>query len=265
MKSLFKNLKAIANPYILGKTSRIHVGVLKTTGILGLLAISQVAIAPKVSAQTAPAYCSILYGIDNTGTNFSKIYNVNVTNATYNAATANGGAAASNTVFLSAAAALEASTGRLFYISRDTSLTKTAYWNPVTNTHIQLATTFNAGSTVIRAAFSPSGRLFVATNTTLYEINPTTGAQISSKTLSGVSGANGDMAFDGNNVLFLAADANLYTIDIDNLSASSPANLLATAPAGTTFNSLGFKPDVNCTLLLAVTPQCMKSTPILVA
>jgi uncharacterized repeat protein (TIGR01451 family) len=242
MKDLFKNLKAISH-LDMHKVPRINVGILGTTGILSLLAISQVAITPKVSAQTTPAYCSILYGIDNTGTAFSKIYNVNVTNATYNAATANTGAAASNTAFLSAAVALEPSTGRLFYVSRDTSNTKVAYWNPVNNTHTQLATTFNAGSTVVRAAFSPSGRLFAATSTNLYEINPTTGAQISNKPLSGVSGANGDMAFDGNNVLFLAADANLYTIDIDNLSVSSPANLLATAPSGTQFNSLGFKPD----------------------
>ncbi len=225
---------------------RIHVGIIGTTGILGLFAATQVAIAPKVVAQTTPAYCSILYGIDNTGTTFSKIYNVNVTNATYNAATANSGATATNTAFLSAAAALEASTGRLFYVSRDTTSTKTAYWDPANNTHTQLSTTFNAGSTVVRAAFSPSGRLFVATSTILFEINPTTGAQISSTTLHGVSapsGGNGDMAFDGNNVLFLASDNNLYTIDIDNFSASSPANLLAQAPAGTTFNSLGFKPD----------------------
>ncbi|RUT01784.1 hypothetical protein DSM106972_064070 [Dulcicalothrix desertica PCC 7102] len=241
MKSLFKTLKAIAYSNT-QKASQIHIGILGTTGIMGLLAISQVALMPKVKAQTAP-YCSILYGIDNTGTNFSKIYNVNVANAAYNAATANTGTVATNTLFLSAAAALEPSTGRLFYVSRDISSTKVAYWDPVTNTHTQLAITFNANSTTVRAAFSPSGRLFVATSTTLFEINPITGAQISSKTLSGVSGANGDMAFDGNNVLFLAADANLYTIDIDNLSVSSPANLLATAPAGTQFNSLAFKPD----------------------
>ncbi len=245
MKSLFKNVRSIADTDIHSTAQRIRVGIVGTTGILSLFAGINLAIPPKVAAQTTPAYCSILYGIDNTGTTFSKIYNVDVTNAHYNAATANSGATATNTAFLSAAAALEPSTGRLFYISRDTSGTKIAYWNPVTNTQTQLAQTFNAGSTVVRAAFSPSGRLFVATSNTIFEINPTTGALISSKALSGVAGAlgNGDMAFDGNNILFLASDEYLYTIDIDTLSSASPASLLATAPSGTTFNSLGFKPD----------------------
>ena len=202
-------------------------------------------IAPNFSkpVQAASAYCSILYAIDNTGTTFSKIYNVDVTSAVYSGATANSGAAATNTAFLSAAAAIEPSTGRIFYVSRDISGTRVGYWNPVTNTQTQLSTTFTSSTTVIRAAFSSSGRLFAATSTVLFELNPVTGALMSSKALSGVNGANGDMAFDGNNVLFLAADANLYTIDIDNLSASSPANPLGTAPAGTTFNSLGFKTD----------------------
>ncbi len=224
-----------SNKYLVGR----QIGLACLLPTIGL-------IAPIFSrpVQAAPAYCSNLYAIDNTGTTFSKIYNVDVASTTYNGAKANSGAAATNTNFLTAAAAIEPSTGRIFYISRDTTGTRTAYWDPATNTHTTLGTVFNSGATVVRAAFSPSGRLFAATSSFLFEIDPTTGNLTGTvKALAGVSGLNGDMAFDGNGVLFLAADANLYTIDVDNLSATSPANLLGTAPAGTTFNSLGFKPD----------------------
>ncbi len=211
-----------------------------------LIAILTVQLLPQPArTQTSPpAYCSILYAIDNQTP--GRIYEVNVNTATYNQATANNGTPSTSMLFQSAAAALQPSTGRLFYTSRNTSNTKTAYWDPVTNTHTQLTGSFNSGGTTVRSAFSPSGRLFVATQTVLFELNPTTGAEIRRTTLHGVSapgGGNGDMAFDGNNVLFLASDNFLYTIDIDNFSASSPANLLGTAPSGTTFNSVGFKPD----------------------
>ncbi|WP_172892735.1 DUF11 domain-containing protein [Calothrix sp. NIES-3974] len=196
---------------------------------------------PARTQTSSPAYCGIVYAIDNQSP--GRIYRVNLATATYNQATANNGIPSTSMFFQSAAAALQPSTGRLFYTSRDTSGTRTAYWDPVTNTHTQLTGSFNPGAFTIRSAFSPSGRLFVATQTTLFELNPTTGAEISRSSLFGVTGSNGDMAFDGNNVLFLAADQNVYTIDIDNFSASSPANLLAQAPAGTQFNSLALTPD----------------------
>jgi hypothetical protein len=100
---------------------------------LPIVNLTAQSISSPAQAQTAPSYCSILYAIDNTGAAFSKIYTVDVTNANYNAATANSGVSATNTAFLSAAAAVEPSTGRVFYISRDTTGTKVAYWNPATN------------------------------------------------------------------------------------------------------------------------------------
>ncbi|OUC16020.1 MAG: hypothetical protein B0A82_03940 [Alkalinema sp. CACIAM 70d] len=118
-------------------------------------------------------------------------------------------------------------------------------WDPSTNTNITLSGSFTipAGQVTIRAAFAPNGKLYVATNAGgIYEVNPTDGSQISSMiTLKDSANqplslaGNGDMAFDGNGVLYLFNDANLYTADIN----TQTAYLLSTT-AGATFNSVAF-------------------------
>jgi uncharacterized repeat protein (TIGR01451 family) len=220
---------------------KIFIGLILAVPIATLIA--QGFYAP-ARGQSTPAYCSNLYALDS-GSTSSRISTVNVTTGVYTRAST------SDTLFATAAAAVQTSTGRVFYISRTTTNTRTAYWDPATNTHTQLSSSFNAGNTAVRAAFSPSGRLFVATTTTLYEINPTTGAQIGTPkdlAANGVQddnpsgGGNGDMAFDGNGVLWLVSDSYLYTLDVDNFSPTSPAKLVAQAP-GAVYNSLAFLPD----------------------
>ncbi|MGI0495158.1 beta strand repeat-containing protein [Alkalinema pantanalense CENA528] len=201
---------------------------------MSVVAANYIIATPKVHAE--PAYCSTVYALDSNTT--SRIHTLNQTTGAYTQV----GTVTSG--ILSAANAVQPSTGKMFYVSRSGTI-KTYVWDPSTNTNATLSGSFTipAGEVTIRAAFAPNGKLYVATNTGgIYEVNPTNGSQVGSMiTLKDSANqplalaGNGDMAFDGNGVLYLFNDANLYTADIN----SQTAYLLSTT-AGATFNSVAF-------------------------
>jgi uncharacterized repeat protein (TIGR01451 family) len=206
----------------------------RAMGILGVVAANYIVAVPKVQAE--PAYCSTIYAVDSSTT--SRIHTLNQATGAYTQV-----GTVTNSI-LSAANAVQPSTGKMFYVSRSGAI-KTYVWDPSNNTNTTLSGSFTipTGEVTIRAAFAPNGKLYVATNAgAIYEVNPTNGSQLGSViTLRDSANqalslnGNGDMAFDGNGVLYLFNDANLYTVDL----SSQTAYLLSTTP-GATFNSLAF-------------------------
>ncbi|ANE42757.1 lectin-like domain-containing protein [Deinococcus puniceus] len=181
--------------------------------------------------------CDTLYGIS------ALTNSILVVNPATGAATAIGSTSAQST-----ALAIQPGTNKLYYFTIS-SLIETRVWDSATNTSTLLPNSFLTtapGDQVLRAAFSPTGRLFVTTDnpgtgtiTQLIEVDPATGALISRNPISALPASTGDLVFDGNGTLFITAENRVYTINLTTYVAT----LVSTTPSGTNFVGLAFTAD----------------------
>ena len=138
--------------------------------------------------------------------------------------------------FTTSAIARDPISGRIYYLATNQGTTsqngKVGYYDPATGSNVVLNNT-GVGDNVVRLAFSQSGQLFgIGSNspTTLYSIDPTTGAYTSLGTVKVGSttgpdiGASGDLAIDWDGTLY----ANATTVG----GGSTSLYRLATVPSG---------------------------------
>jgi uncharacterized repeat protein (TIGR01451 family) len=115
--------------------------------------------------------------------------------------------------FESVAMAINPLTGLVFYIERGVANPRVAVFNPTTPAvaHTILGSTaaipLNGVDGVLRASFTPDGRLYAATNSGIfYELNPATGAVLRSFGSNLPLGGSGDFAFSPNGDLYVVAN-----------------------------------------------------------
>jgi uncharacterized repeat protein (TIGR01451 family) len=178
------------------------------------------------------ATCDTLYGI-SASTN-----SILALNPATGAATAIGSTSAQST-----ANAIQPGTNKLYYFTIFSPV-QTRVWDSATNTSTLLPISFPSVGQVLRAAFDPTGRLFITTDDftnppQLIEIDPATGALISSNPITALPSVTGDLVFDGNGTLFATAGNGLYTVNLTTYAAT----LVSTTPSGTNFVGLAFTAD----------------------
>jgi uncharacterized repeat protein (TIGR01451 family) len=159
------------------------------------------------------ANAQVLYGVGNaTLTNASCGPN----NTLYTLSTTTGAATAIATTmqFVSVALAVNPLNGLVFYVEQNVANPRVATFDPtlpLATAHTILANApviplFN-GAGVLRASFSPDGKLYVATNSgVFYELNPSSGAVIRSFNTNLPTGGSGDFAFAPNGDLYVIAN-----------------------------------------------------------
>ncbi|MBW4476493.1 MAG: hypothetical protein KME54_06375 [Tolypothrix brevis GSE-NOS-MK-07-07A] len=260
MKSLFKNLRAIAQP---GGKSIPGISVSLCTSLLTISASVGIGITFNPERSLAGA-CAGVYssrsGVPTASQSQIGYYN-SITKSYVNIATYNSGGNIN-------AIATQPSTGNLFFVNRDTG--RTVVYNPNTGSQTTLTGTLPGDTTtIIGATFNPSGKLYVYySNRTLIEVNPTTGSQTGSTiSISGIPGnndndpgpriTNGDIAIGTDGVLYAVGDTSssggsytsqLYSIAISGTTATATAvngNNLITGVSGAAVNGLAIDPATN--------------------
>jgi uncharacterized repeat protein (TIGR01451 family) len=155
----------------------------------------------------------VLYGVGNTGTATctpsTTIFTVNQTTGASTAIT-------TTMLFESVALAINPLNGLVYYLERNVADARVASFDPATPAvaHTLLGTPaagtgipLSGGSGVLRASFSPDGRLYAATNSGLfYELNVSTGAILRSFQSNLPTGGSGDFAFSPNGDLYVVAN-----------------------------------------------------------
>ncbi|MCV3217353.1 hypothetical protein OGM63_28245 [Plectonema radiosum NIES-515] len=258
MKSLFKNLKAIAQPA--GK-SIPGMSVSLCTSLLTISASVGIGVTFNPERSLAGA-CAGVYssrsGVPTTSQSQIGYYN-SISKSYVNVATYNGGGNIN-------AIASQPSTGNLFFVNRLTG--KTVVYDVNTGSQTTLTGTLPAPTTtIIGATFDSSGKLYVYySNRTLIEVNPATGSQTGSTiAISGIPGnndsasrtTNGDIAIGTDGVLYAVGDTSsnagsytsqLYSIAVSGTTATAtPVNgsNLITGVSGAAVNGLAIDPSTN--------------------
>ena len=136
--------------------------------------------------------------------------------------------------FGSAAIARQPGTGLLYIYEQTSSTTyRVATYDVVTKVTNIISTTFPYG--LLRLAFRSDGELYGGVNNILYHLSPTTGAVISSSTLTGIASGGGDITFGADNRMYLVVNQTLATFAA--FAAVPPATLAPTTsvaiPSGT--------------------------------
>jgi uncharacterized repeat protein (TIGR01451 family) len=182
-----------------------------------------------------------VYAIGN-GTN--SIYQVNLADGSVTSVHANYPIAPAGQN--SAAQALRASDGMMFYIAGTSGNGAVYRWNPATpaTAPVLLGQTGAGTPYMPRLAFNSSGTLYgMDTNgTQLYTINTTTGAATpAGAAITGAGSGGGDMAFNpANGVLYLVSNTNLYTIP---LAGGAATNLGAISGMSAGATGVAFRPS----------------------
>ena len=178
--------------------------------------------------------CGTMFGVDSNISPSAGIYTLNTSTGAVTAI----GVKSVNSL----AAAVQPSTGNLYYIQTGSPI-QTYVWNTTTGVNTLLSSNAGVSSgSNVRAAFTATDRLFFSNDDNLLiEINPSTGAAISSGTITLASGGSlpvlsGDMAFDGNGNLFYSVGSSLYSIDV----ITRKATLISVFSGGQTFTGLAF-------------------------
>jgi uncharacterized repeat protein (TIGR01451 family) len=198
----------------------------------------------------------VLYGVGNaTLTNAS--CGPNTTLYTVNPTTGAATAIATTMQFASVALAVNPLNGLVYYVEQNIADPRVATFNPalpLATAHTVLGNAtgipLNAGSGVLRASFSPDGRLYAATNSgVFYELNSTNGAIIRSFGTNLPTGGSGDFAFSPNGDLYVIANdtgstaANPLPYQLWRFTA---ADVLAgaTAPSTTAISGTAVGPNI---------------------
>lgn len=234
--------------------------LLKTLMLLGAIFIPQPAYGQE-------CFLNLLYGTGGpmlgSGPNFSidEIFVVS---------TADGSAVKVGDLnFSSLAAARDQNTGRVYYTGLGTNQQRFAYWDPATNTNVNLpninVTIPNAG--FVKMAFDLGGTLYAMDNSSasLYTIDINTGVTTTVTITNAAgnavnfSGGSGDMAFDPNNpnIFYMTSQQNaagvtgntqpnqLYTVDITNPAVPVATHVGTVTGLNVPLSSLAFAQDGN--------------------
>ncbi len=224
--------------------------------------------APRVAALCAllasPAALAetVIYSINSAG-----IYRINTSNSVATTITT---AAPFGTATFNAMD--HCPNGLIYFVSNGANPTVYQY-NPYTPSiaPVALSTSMGAGVTgLLRMACSPTtGKLYAMAGAagTLYEVNKTTGAVISTITVTlpstnAPSGGSGDIAFDAAGTLYYAGDATppvyrLYTIAITGATTATMTHIgqISGTPLSTTVKIVGLAFSNTGTMYLAATTQ----------
>jgi uncharacterized repeat protein (TIGR01451 family) len=162
------------------------------------------------------ANAQVLYGVGGTIAGNPAACQVSTSLYTVDQTTGAATTIATTMLFESVALAINPLNGLVYYFQRNTADSQIAVFNPATPAaaHTSLGTPaagagipLNAGAGVLRASFSPDGRLYAATNSGIfYEMNITTGAIIRSFQSNLPLGGSGDFAFSPNGDLYVVAN-----------------------------------------------------------
>jgi uncharacterized repeat protein (TIGR01451 family) len=159
------------------------------------------------------ANAQVLYGVGN-GTLTNASCGPNTTLYTINPTNGSATAIATTMQFASVALAVNPLNGVVFYVDQNQPDPRVATFDPtlpLTTLHAVLGNAtgipLNAGSGVLRASFSPDGRLYAATNSgVFYELSTTNGTIIRSFSTNLPTGGSGDFAFAPNGDLYVIAN-----------------------------------------------------------
>jgi uncharacterized repeat protein (TIGR01451 family) len=209
----------------------------------------------------------VLYGVGNTGvascTPSTTIFTVNQTTGASTAIT-------TTMLFESVALAINPLNGLVYYVERNIADARVASFNPATPAvaHTLLGTPaagtgipLNAGSGVLRASFSPDGRLYVATNSgVFYELNVTTGAILRSFQSNLPTGGSGDFAFSPNGDLYVVANDSVVGNPYQ-LWRFTAADIVAGATTPSTTTVTGTAVGANLGIATAVVPNGIAVIP----
>ncbi len=253
MKSLFKNLKAIAQP---AWKSIPGISVSLCTSLLTIGTSVGIGITFNPERSWAGSTCAGVYSSRSGSPSLIGYYN-SISKSYVNVATYAGSTNIN-------AIATQPSTGNLFFVDRVTG--KTTVYNPNTGSQTVLTGTLpgNTGF-IIGATFNPSGKLYVyyGDNTTLIEVDPSTGGQVGSTiNISGIpgnsgGGTNGDIAIGTDGVLYAIGDTSssgsnftsqLYSIAIAGTTATATpvnGNNNISGVSGAAVNGLAIDPSTN--------------------
>ncbi len=145
-------------------------------------------------------------------------FNISTINITTGAATTVG-----TSSYSTAANARDPVSGDVFYVEFTNPTARLSRYNPLTGTNTLITTLASLPGNIIKLSFRSDGTLWAATGSpsdTLYQLNPTTGAVISSGVVSTLAAGSGDMAFDTNNVLWWNSGNSLYTVNVSTYVAT---------------------------------------------
>jgi len=154
----------------------------------------------------------------------------------------------------SAAQALRASDGMMFYIAGTAGNGAVYRWNPATpaTAPVLLGRTGTGTPYMPRLAFNATGTLYAmdSAGTQLYTINTTTGAATATgAAVTGTSGGGGDIAFSPvNGLLYLVTGTTVYTIPLAGGAATNLGNITGLTGSGAT--GVAFRPSTNESLEL---------------
>jgi SdrD B-like domain len=256
MKSLFENLKAIAQPSKKSTSISLCASLLTISASVGI----GVTLNPERSLAGA---CAGVYssrsGVPTAAQSQIGYYN-SISKSYVNIATYNDGGNIN-------AIATQPLTGNLFFVNRATG--KTVVYNVNTGSQTTLTGTLPGTTTnIIGATFNATGNLYVyyGANKTLIEVDPATGNQIGSTiNISGIPGnndsssrgTNGDIAIGTDGILYAIGDTSsnagsytsqLFSITISGTTAvATPVNgsNLITGVSGAAVNGLAIDPSTN--------------------
>ena len=141
--------------------------------------------------------------------------------------------------YTTAANARDPVSGDVFYIEFTSPTARLSRFNPLTGTNTLITTLASLPGNIIKLSFRSDGTLWAATGSpsnTLYQLNPTTGAVISSGVVSTLVAGSGDMAFDTNNVLWWNSGNSLYTVN----TTTYVATLIGVITPTITINGFAF-------------------------
>jgi Ca2+-binding RTX toxin-like protein len=158
--------------------------------------------------------------------------------------------------FQTFALARDANTGRVYFTEAKPN-GRIAYYDPLTNTSTILSSTTGINTSLLKLAQAADGTIygFESTTSTLYSIDPNTGALSPLGAIAGLPASSGDIAFDPTNPdrLFVAAtrapdpnNANNGTFDLYTVSIQTrQATLIGRVPTltGANAGSLAFGQD----------------------
>jgi uncharacterized repeat protein (TIGR01451 family) len=231
-------------------------------GALGALVISTLSV-PHANAQ-------VLYGVGGAIAGNPAACQASTTLYTVNQTTGAATAITTTMLFESVALAINPLNGLVYYFQRNTADAQIAVFNPATPAvaHTSLGTPvagtgipLNAGSGVLRASFSPDGRLYAATNSgVFYEMNITTGAIIRSFQSNLPLGGSGDFAF--------APNGDLYVVANDSVAGNpyqlwrfTAADVAAGATAPSTTTVSGTAVGANLGIAATIAPNGLAVIP----
>lgn len=156
------------------------------------------------------ANAQVLYGVGGNIAGNPLACQASTTLYTVNQTTGAATAITTTMLFESVALAINPLNGLVYYLERNVANPRIASFNPSTPAvaHTLVGTpTGVGGGAVLRASFSPDGRLYVAGNNgTFWELNPADGAILRSFQSNLPTGGSGDFAFAPNGDLYVVAN-----------------------------------------------------------